>query len=642
MSLLRQLWLVVAIATLMAFLGGFVVNLATARQYLEQQLLAQSNDTAASLALSMSQQSKDTATIELMVSALFDSGHFRLVRFENIKGQLIAERRSKEGVESVPAWFIHFVPLHVENGTGTVTEGWQQAGKVMVIAHDRFAYQSLWEGVQAFLAVMALIGLLSGFAIYTLMRWVRKPLDQLVAQATAIGEQHFITIQEPGIHELRVVVRSMNAMVARVKALFGEQAAHLDELRTQANRDALTGLANRDNFLGHLRQTLTDEAAVPQGALLLIRLHDLTGINRTLGRAGTDIYLHRISQALMAVAEAASDCLLARMNGADFAILASGIGQSEADTLAKQCLRALERLPMEGFIERSNIAHIGVGFYRRGSSESSLLSSADQALAKAENQSSNAVVLGHVGEDDSPGIIEWRTVLDNAITNQAFELATYPVLSRTGQLLHYETLLRLRKPDGGLQMAGQFIPFAARLGYLVRLDLIAVEQACQLLASHAADLAVHLSAAAVTDADFRSELQTLLARHGDAGKRFWFEVNEYALHGDYAQLDRLCQVLHRMGAKVGLEHFGRQFGHIPALHELQLDYVKIDGSFMRDIAQHPGNQQLVKAVISIAAGIGLQVIAEAVHEQAEWDVLRELGIDGMTGPFATELFRQQS
>ncbi|MGQ5521953.1 bifunctional diguanylate cyclase/phosphodiesterase [Chitinimonas sp. PSY-7] len=641
MSLLRQLWLVVLTSTLLAFIGGFAVNLTTARQYLEQQLFAQSHDGATSLALSMSQQNKDAATTTLMISALFDSGHFRLVRFEDTNGQLVTERRNDEEADMVPAWFIRLMPLHVEEGTGMVSEGWHQAGKVTVVAHDRFAYQALWEGALTFLAVMFLIGLLSSIAIGILIRWVRKPLNELVAQATAIGERRFMTVQEPDIKELRVVVNSMNTMVNRVKAIFNEQAAHIDELRTRANLDALTGLANRDNFLGRLRQTLGDETVAPQGALLLIRVHDLAGINRALGRTGADAFLQRISQALRTVANNVSDGLLARMNGADFAILSPGASPAESEALAKACLHALENLSMEGLAKRHRIAHIGVGFYQHGSSEGSLLSSADRALAVAESQGTNALVLGVVGEDESASINEWRALLDRAITNDSFELATYPVLNRTGHLIHQEALLRLRKPDGTLHTAGQFMPMAARLGYLIKLDLIAVELACRLLVHSDADIAVHLSTTAIANSGFLEELHRLLVQQGEASRRLWFEINEYSLQGDYARLSRLCTTVHRIGAKVGIEHFGRQFGRIPALYDLPLDYLKIDGSFIRDIARHPGNQQLVKAIVGISAGAGLQVIAEAVHQRSEWEVLRELGVNGMTGPYTTEQFQAQ-
>lgn len=635
MSLLRQLWMVVIASTLLAFLGGFVVNLTTARQYLEQQLLAQSTDAASSLALSMSQQSKDEATVELLLTALFDSGHFRMIRFVDVHGKTVVERRNDADTDDVPAWFIKMMPLKVEPGTGMVSDGWSQAGKVTVLAHERFAYKALWHGALTFLLVMAFTGILSALAVFALVRWVRRPLSDLMRQAEAIGERNFITIDEPNVTELRRVVRTMNLMVDRVKGMFAEQAARIEELRGAANRDALSGLPNRDFFMGRLRQALVDEDAAPRGTLLLIRLHDLIGVNRTLGRAQADAYIKRIADNLQATLPAGADWLLARLNGADFAVLGQGCEPADAEALATACLRALESVSMESFSEMRNIAHIGVSFYQRGMAEGLLLSGADQALVRAEAQGSNRYALGDVGGERGVSVAEWRAILDGAIAARSFEMASFPVLDLDGALIHHEVLLRLKREDGTLLTAGQFLPMAGRFGYIGQLDLVAVELACERLRSNPDALAVNISSASINEKSFLASLQGLLKRNQDVADRLWFEVNEYGLEGDYDRLVGFSSIGREFGSKIGIEHFGRQFGRIPALYDLRLDYLKIDGSFVRELDQQPGNQQLIKAIVGISGGAGLLVLAEQVHTEQEWEALRALGVHGATGPQAT-------
>ncbi|QNM98533.1 bifunctional diguanylate cyclase/phosphodiesterase [Chitinimonas koreensis] len=639
MSLLRQLWLIVLLSTLLAFVGGFVVNLTTARQYLEQQLMAQSADNAASLALSMSQQSKDPATVELMVSALFDSGHFRVIRYLDVHGKVAVERINDSRPERVPDWFMKLVPLRVERGTGMVSNGWSQAGRVEVVAHERFAYQSLWDGALTFLAVMALTGLLSGIAVTALIRWVRQPLRELVRQAEAIGERHFITIREPNVTELRLVVRTMNAMVDRVKSMFAEQAARIDELRASANRDGLTGLPNRDNFLGRLRQALTDENAAPNGSVLLVRLHDLAGINRSRGRAGTDEYLRGVGAALARCSASQGDSLLARLNGADFVLLLPGASREETEAIGRACLQALGELGVAADQQHGTAAHAGAAFYRAGMGEGSLLSAADQALARAEADSGNALALAEQEGAAADTVAAWREELEQALAGRAFEMASFPVLDQDSALLHHEVLLRLRRPDGELVTAGKFMPMAARFGLLAQLDLIAVELAAERLQRETGEIAVNLSAASIADAGFIASMRSLLERYRAVAGRLWFEVNEYGLGGDYEKLAEFASAARGFGCKIGIEHFGRQFGRIPALYDLRLDYLKIDGSFIRDIDSQPGNQQLVKAIIGVSGGAGLRVLAEAVHGEAEWQCLKQLGVHGITGPLATQLYR---
>jgi diguanylate cyclase (GGDEF)-like protein len=635
MSLLRQLWLVVLFSTVLAFLGGFAVNLTTARQYLEQQLLAQSTDNAASLALSMSQQSPDEATAELLVTALFDSGHFRLIRFEDVRGKVVVERQNNSQSDTAPHWFIQLMPLKVKPGIGMVSNGWNQAGRVVVVAHERFAYESLWGGALNFLMVMAVIGALTALAVTALIRWVRRPLDELMRQAIAIGERQFITITEPNVFELKQVVRTMNLMVDKVKSMFAEQTARVDELREAANRDAMTGLANRDFFMGRLRQALADEKAAAHGALLLIRLHDLVGINRDLGRVQADALIQQMARALTAEMPDSTDWLLARVNGTDFAVLAPGATSQQCEAWVTAAQQALMRTASARFAEGHNIAHSGVAFYRRGMKEGALLSATDQVLSAAMSLGANRYAMGEVNNDHAVSVADWRVLLDRAIAAHSFEVASFPALDLDGTLIHEEALLRLRQDSGNLMTAGQFMPMAARFGYLGQLDLIAIELACARVKAGATAVAVNISSASIHDKVFLDALGDLLLPYRSVCDRLWFEVNEAGLDGDYERLTPFSKIARQFGVKVGIEHFGRQMGRFPALYELHLDYIKIDGSFVRDIDQQPVNQQLVKAIVGIANAAGLMVMAEQVHTEAEWATLRSLGVNGATGPLAT-------
>ena len=147
MSLLRQVLLIIIGATLMAFIVSLVVSTLSARDYLQQQLFTQSSDNASSLALSLSQQSEDPAMLELMTSALFDSGHFELIRFRDPHGKISIELKNKELPSKVPGWFMHAFPIEVLSGKALVSKGWKQAGSVEVRAHAKYAYDSLCSGV---------------------------------------------------------------------------------------------------------------------------------------------------------------------------------------------------------------------------------------------------------------------------------------------------------------------------------------------------------------------------------------------------------------------------------------------------------------------------------------------------------------
>ncbi|SMC29734.1 diguanylate cyclase (GGDEF) domain-containing protein [Andreprevotia lacus DSM 23236] len=635
MSLFRQLWLLTVIATVMAFAGCFFISMHNARSYLESQLATQSNDNASSLALSMSQQSKDPTMVELQVAALFDTGHFELVRFSNVYGKTQVERSNHSKPEEVPEWFMGLFPLQVAVGHAQVSDGWKQAGTITVIAHSRFAYKALWENAIA-LGVWILVGgLVGGFVLQLVLGWIKRPMMQMVGQAESISDRRFVTLEEPRILELKPVVRAMNTMVERVKTMFAEQAARIDALRSEANRDALTQLPNRGFFMGRLSESLEDEDAAPHGLLLILRIKDLGAVNARLGRVGTDRLLQLLAGQLTAIASTEADAIAARLNGADFALLAPGKNTGEAEVLGNLLHDKLGELRQQGHVDVADIAAIGVTSYQKGDKVGAILARCDQGLAQAEGKGENGVGVVTGNSGSTLPAQDWQNLLRDALSRGGFELASFPALDAGNQLLHHELVLRLRHPGSNeVFTAGAFMPYVSRFNLTAQVDLAAVKLACERLVGTTDELAVNLSPSSLGDAVFVNGLLALLDQHREHSKRLWLEVNEFGFRDELETLAAFTQRVHPYGCKLGIEHFGRYFGSLPQLYELQLDYLKIDGSFIQDIDQNSGNQDLVKAIAGIASGHGLQVIAERVQTTAEWETLQKLGVTGYTGPAA--------
>ncbi len=631
MSLYRQLWIGVIGLMLLVFAGSFAVNLYSAKSYLEQQLYTQSMDNATSLALSMSQQSKDDATAELLVSALFDSGHFRQVRYTDVHGRIVVDRINPNPPDRVPEWFVQLIDIHAEAGTALVSDGWKQAGRVTVLAHTRFAYQSLWGGAWSLLGWIAAACVALGLLAMLFLNGVRRPLARMVEQARAIVERRFITIEEPRILEVRSAVRAMNIMVERVRAMFNEQAERIRQLHQEANHDSLTGLANRRFFMGGLVQALAEEKHA-HGALLIVRLHDLAGLNHHLGREKTDAFLQRCASILVETLRSRHGWLAGRLNGADFAILAPGAGADEIWTLAQGLLAEFATLYRHGYTDDSQSALYGFTLYRHGEPSAAVLARADTALLQAEAAPEN-IAANLDATSSSQSNIDWQKQLACALDENRFELAYFPVRGKEGGLLHREAVIRLRQSDGELLPAWHFLPHALHLGLMAEIDLRVARLALRQIMQDGGAVAVNLSADSIRSADFRrrllAEIEAAGARVAD---RLWLEVNEFGLRDEMEVLAGFAAQVSRLGCKVGIEHFGRHLGNVPKLYELPLHYLKIDGSFVHELDAHPGNQHLIRAMTGIASGLGLLTIAEQVTTEAEWQALLALGIDGGTGP----------
>jgi EAL domain-containing protein (putative c-di-GMP-specific phosphodiesterase class I)/GGDEF domain-containing protein len=637
MSLFRQLWIAVIAATLIAFAGSLIVSMITARQYVEQQLAIKNNDNANSLALSMSQLPKDPITIELQVAAIFDSGQYASVRVNNPQGGLIVERVNQADTAHVPGWFIALFPIDSAPGVAQISTGWAQFGTVELVSRKQFAYQELWRGgirlIWWFVGGGIAVGL---FGMMVLQR-IKRPLDAVVEQAQAISERRFVVIPEPPALELKSVVRAMNAMVGRLKVMFAEETARLEKVRREATQDGLTGVANRAYFMNQLDAALKDDDAAAFGSLLFVRLTDLVGINKRGGREAADDVLQKIGKALAEIAAQIHGGAPARLHGGDFALLLPGIADPGA--FAEKLLTVMGDLVAAGLIDPGAVGYIASGTYQRGDSPGHLLAHLDATLASAEGQGALAWVRAELNQETPANShAEWKVLLETAIQRQRVRLVDFPVCGKEGQLLHMECPLRLQATENGEWLtAGSFMPMASRLAMTSALDLAATRLALARIADGALAVAVNISGESIVDPLFRSRIYALVAPHKKIASRLWLEVSEVGAFRHLTEFRAFCDSLRPLGCRLGIEHFGRQFSDIGQIHDFGLDYIKVDGSFIRAIHEEQGNQTFLKGLCGIAHNIGLTVIAESVENADELAVLPVLGFDGATGPAVSRM-----
>ncbi len=635
MSLFRRIWLAVIGLTLAAFAASLLVNTFNARSYLEKQLYLKNTDNATALALSMSQiPEKDPVTIELLLSAQFDTGHYQEIRLTDPAGKVLVERKQEAAVDpGAPAWFVRLFPISAKPGIAHVQDGWKQYGSITLASQSKFAYQDLWQGTLELSLWFVVGGLIAGLIGTLLLRLITRPLDHVVEQARAITRRQFITVELPKVPELKSVVQAMNDMVARVKQMFADEAARLESLRRQVNHDSVTGLPNREFFIGRLREALAGEQEPTAGLLALIRLADLNDINARLGHVKADALLQLVARMLNETSAVQNNnWLAARVRGSDFALLAPSA--DDAPALADSLAEAMRQLAA-AYPELEDLFHLGVVGYQRGEPMDTLLANADSALAIAEGKGPNesfaskhagAVPLATTGEG-------WRSLLANALNEQRLKLAGFPVLSASGVAIHQESVIRLQaKPDGPWLPAGDFMPMAERLKLTAEVDLQVINLALSGLRTSRGDIAVNLSADTIADWGFHNKLVGLLEGQPELCKRLWIEVAEQGVFRQLEAFRDLCKTLKSLGCQVGIEHFGHRFGEIAKLSDLGLDYLKVDGSFIHDIQSNAGNQEFLKGVCKMAHAIGVSVIAEGVRSEEELAVLPGLGFDGVTGP----------
>lgn len=634
MSLIKQLWIGIIVLLLLVLAGNFVISTITAKTYLQDQLHLKNIDNANSLALSISQMpEKDPVTLELLITAQFDAGHYEYIIFQDANRKPIVARSFEDvsaQLHSVPAWFARYVKIDAAPGIAQVQDGWQQAGTLVVKSHSRYALEALWKNTRALLDWFICATLLSGLIGSFILKYISRPLDLVVNQAEAIGERRFITSEEPKTKEFQRLVRAMNTLSQGVKQMLDKEAHQLELLRRESQTDPLTGLANRTHFLNLLDTQLTRDEAQERGIIVLARVMHLNELNNQLGHQQVDQLLRTIAGVFGDLRDRYPDSHAGRLNGSDFTLLIPT--DTPIDILSADVSQKLNFQLIASSFEKIALP-LALCNFSKNDKRNELLHKLDGALAQAELKGNRAVIMPSDNQQDyvQQNLTEWRDAITGALNEQRITLAKFAVHNTQGELLHHEAAVRLEL-EREFEPAGYFMPWAVRLGLMPDIDLAVVKLALAQLNRAPGPLAVNISAAALCSANFREQLIALLHNEPEHAKLLWLEFPEICMLRHLEELRAFSTQLRSSGCRIGLEHAGLEFTQFGHLQAMGLGYLKIDSAIIRDIHNNTSSQTFVQGLCSLGHSLGIAMIAEGVVSDAERQALIKIGVDGLTGP----------
>lgn len=634
MSLIKQLWLAIILILALASSGSFILSTLSGKQYLEKQLQMKNNDNAITLALSMTQLPKDPVTLDLLLSAQFDSGYYEHILLTDTSGNILSERKNKINKTYAPQWFVNAIPLEVEAGVAEIQEGWSQFGTLKVESNTSFAYNKLWDATIQIALWVLLIGLMSCYLAGQLLKKILKPLDEVVEQAKAIGDSRFIMIKVPKTKEFKAVVNAMNTLSNRVKKTVSEESARLDQLRLDNNYDHVTGLMNYEYFVKKVNASISHEEYFNEGAMVITRILNIAEIDQKLGYKETNQLLKTISNALQELCGKTPTLCAGRLSGADFSVFSSQ--PADCYTLGTSINSAFEKVSnITGQDILVDFLTISTRITKSDSAEN-IIDSIDHVLDDIGTEASNhlhVINSGELHQYQDHNLQEWKNLLTSALDNKRIKLESYPVVNQVGELIHYESPVRLQlATDGKWFCAGEFITWADKLDLINRVDELVLQTAVNSLANGAQAIGLNISASAICNPAFIDAAMTNIKQQIQIANKLYFEVPEQSAFDHFSEFRQFCAAVKALGCKVGIEHVGTRISRLGELHDLGLDYIKIDASFIRDINKNEANKTLLRGLCMIAHSIGVIAIAEGVQNNEEISTLKLIGIDGMTGP----------
>jgi len=656
MSLLKQLLISVSLAIAVILAGTLWVGLDSTRDYLNSRLQVDAENAASALALSLSQTARhDPDTRELLITALFDSGHYRSISFTDPDGEvlLLLEGKSEAGQAAVPGWFDAWLPLQTPTATRAVTDGSRQTGQIMVTADDVPARETLWRMAYRVLFLVVGAGLLWAIFAVFLMRWLGQALRDAVAnEVRSIAESSEAPASPTGgaqVKELAPVQNVIAAVRERVRATADEQNRQIEFLELELNADEVTGLANRRYFINELRRTLRpiDETASAAGVshyghVLIFRQRDLTSINAHHERRETDDWLRRVADSVQAVVASSRDMdrpapLIARLNGSDFVVLLAGYDGPDTTDLIQTLRQTLDALRIPTSDERLCRWSYALTDYGPACDVSAVLARLDHGLMRAENAGHDEVEYmasseyRSIGPAGSGGETAWKILIQEGLREGRLTLNVFESNYRDDDTAdRHEALLALREAKSDNTISGYlFMPPAVRLGLSGACDLRALELGLAWVRENPGTLSLRVSLASLLLPDFLPEMARILlaAELPETSlKRLVLEIDAHGFVAYPEELDNFCELAAKLGVGVGVRRLAEQPAALLRLHKVNIRYIKLGGDLISGLMDSPGATQLIAAITEAAIGQGVKIYAHDVPNAATAALLREYGV----------------
>ncbi|MGB0682294.1 MAG: EAL domain-containing protein [Magnetovibrionaceae bacterium] len=415
-----------------------------------------------------------------------------------------------------------------------------------------------------------------------------------------------------------------------------------ERIRYQANYDSLTGLPNRALFHDRLNQDLAHMARSKRNlALMFIDLDGFKLVNDTLGHDVGDDLLKEASRRL-------SDCVrngdtVARLGGDEFTVIMPNLEDPRNAPIVAQ--RALDSLAKAFTLKGHEVfvsGSIGITIFPDDAETSSeLIKNADAAMYRAKEQGKANYQFFTA---DMNAEVKERLVLKNnlnkALERDEFELYYQPKLNlETGRIQSAEALMRWQNDELGLVSPARFIPILEETGMVVEVGAWAIVTACQQhqawrdLGLPPVRIAVNLSARQLREAGFVDRVKSILAETKTDPSGLEIEITESMLMSDAEKAVKTLGQLSDMGLKIAMDDFGTGYSSLSYLKKFPIDTIKIDRSFVSDIATNPDDAEIIRTIITMGRTLNRGIVAEGVETEDQLDILREYDCDEIQGYF---------
>jgi EAL domain-containing protein (putative c-di-GMP-specific phosphodiesterase class I)/GGDEF domain-containing protein len=533
--------------------------------------------------------------------------------------------------ESVPQWFINFLPMHMSEKQSEISDGWKTTATIYVSANPGEAYAKLYEQAQGAIYYAIVAFVISIILLIIFLRFILQPLKDIESLASGIAQGKFKTIKTlPYTTEIRNVAIAMNDMSTKIEGVIGKLNKNLENMTKKLSIDDLTGLNLKQTFETDMKKMFMSKS---DGYVLTIKIDDLGSYAKTNSSADVNKFIKTFAKILKdSNIDTDGEIEAYRFYGSEFAIIAKGLSYADTQNLTKKIQEEFEKLSTN--CSKNNIAHIGATPFNKIGTTPEMLDAANEAYQTARQIGPNEAHIRNKN-DLARDMQSWKDLVFDIIDNGKFEVSfigdAISLDEKDKDKLLMQEAFTCAKDKNDKQIPiGTFVSIAEKYDKVVDFDKAVIQKVIRYINNNKINhaISINLSLDSLENRNFLSWLKTTIENNKSIAHLLVFSITAYGVAKDVDVFKSFTEVIHSAGAKIIIKRFETKFIPLDDIKGFNLDYIRLARDYTNGINTQSSKQGFVESLQELSSLLNIKVFAENVVNEEDFQYVKKLNLYG--------------